>query len=94
VYRSIGTWLSALTFNPATSDAIEALETAQGRDRVLEIKFKAQSMAELAKHVCGPALTAEANMIARLANERLTAMPEGEVRDRRIDLEHRVSRSF
>ena len=75
-------------------DAIEALEIAQGRARVLEIRFKAETMVELAKRVCDPALSAEANMIARLANERLTEMPDGEARDQRIDLEQRVSRIF
>jgi hypothetical protein len=73
-------------------DAMGALEIAQGRARVLEIKSKAHSMAELARRVCDSALTAEANMIARLANEKLTGMPEGEVQDRSINLELRVLR--
>jgi hypothetical protein len=75
-------------------DAMEALEMAEGRARVLEIKSKAHTMAELARRVCDSALSAEANMIARLANERLTGMPEGEVQDRSINLELRLSRRF
>jgi microcystin degradation protein MlrC len=75
-------------------DAMEALEIAQGRARVLEIKSKAHSMAELARRVCDSALTAEANMIARLANEKLTGMRDGEVQDRSIDLELRMLRRF
>jgi hypothetical protein len=75
-------------------DAIEALEMAEGRTRVLEIKSNAHTMAELAKRVCDSALSAEANMIARLANERLTGMPEGEVQDHSINLELRLSRRY
>ena len=75
-------------------DAMEALEIAQGRARVLEIKSKAHSMAELARRVCDSALTAEANMIARLAYEKLTGMRDGEVQDRSIDLELRMLRRF
>jgi hypothetical protein len=75
-------------------DAMEALEIAQGRARVLEIKSKAHSMAELARRVCDSALTAEANMIARLANEKLTGMRDSEVQDRSIDLELRMLRRF
>ena len=71
---------------------MEALEIAQGRARVLEIKSKAHSMAELARRVCNSALTAEANMIARLANEKLAGMRDGEVQDRGINLEVRLSR--
>jgi hypothetical protein len=73
-------------------DAMEALEIAQGRARVLEIKSKAHSMAELARRVCDSALTAEANMIARLANEKLAGMRDGEVQDRGINPEVRIAR--
>jgi hypothetical protein len=72
-------------------DAIEALENAQGRSRVLQIKLKAHSMAELAKRICDPALNAEANMVVRLAVERLTVLPEDEAEARRNGIELRTS---
>ncbi len=75
-------------------DAIEALENAQGRARVLHIKDKAHAMAELAKRICDPALNAAANMIARLAVERLAAMPEGQGQARRNGVEQCGSRDF
>lgn len=56
-------------------DAIEALENAQASWRVEEIRAKAQNMSGLAMRLCDRALHAEAEMIARLAAERLAALP-------------------
>ncbi|HEY0147205.1 MAG: hypothetical protein WDN29_14960 [Methylovirgula sp.] len=61
-------------------NALHALENAQTRGRVIQIKFKADAMAMLAKRLSDSALHAEANMVSRITMERLLDFPEDETR--------------
>jgi hypothetical protein len=56
-------------------DAIEAIEDTQTQTRLREIETKAEFMIALADRVCDRILHAEADKVARLAREKMAAMP-------------------
>jgi hypothetical protein len=72
-------------------NGLHALENAQSRGRLIQIKFKADAMASLAKRLSDVALRAEANMIGRIAAERLLDFPESETQSVAKGPGHRVS---
>jgi hypothetical protein len=72
-------------------NALLALENAQSRGRIVQIKFKADAMASLAKRLSDRALHAEADMIGRIAIERLLDFPEADTQSEANGTGPRVS---
>jgi hypothetical protein len=70
-------------------NALHALENAQSRGRLIQIKFKADAMSSLAKRLSDVALHAEANGL--IAAERLLDFPESETQSIAKVPGHRVS---
>jgi hypothetical protein len=72
--------------------AIEAVENSDTSSGIQQIQIKASRMAALANRLRDPALRAEADMIARLAAEKLSLLPPG-AKAGRIRLHDEVSRA-